>query len=464
MLLNQAFFRTTAFRLGMLYSLIFSVLIGSILYFLYFELEKQLYRQVDRRLRAESNMLLSLYRQHHFETLNQVLLDTINPIDQYGRIYLLRPSNDWLPFGFVPQDLRIVNHRYFSLDAGATFEGFEQDPLTKPARVVVTHLSDNARLIIALDINTEHQLMSRNLKITAFASAATLLLALCFGALFAGRVSRRIHSMNSVADRVVHGDLSRRMPLDGREDEYHALAIHFNKMLDRIEELVRNSREMSDNIAHDLRGPLTRLRSNLEELTLDERLADELREALRNAIEDVDSLLRIFNSLLKISRLEARVTENLNRFDANQVCHQVVEIYEPVAEENQRSLLCRLCPEACFVTGDANMLAQALSNLLENAFKYTPEDSGIEVSSRLESDSVILAVADHGPGIPEEERTHYVKRLVRGEQERATPGNGLGLSLTQAIVRFHQGDMVLSNNEPGLRVELRMPKATNEKS
>ena len=463
-MINRDFFHNTAFRLGLLYSIIFSALIGSTLYFLYFELEKQLYSQVDRRLRAESNMLLSLYRQHHFETLNQVLLDTINPIDQYGRIYLLRPSNEWLAFGFVPRNLKIVEHRYFSLDAGATLEGFEQDPLTSPARVVVTHLSDDARLIIAHDLNTEYQLLSRNLKLSIFASGATLVLALCFGTLFAGRVSRRIHSMNSVADRVVRGDLSRRMPLDGRDDEYYALSIHFNKMLDRIEELVRNSREMSDNIAHDLRSPLTRLRSSLEGLTLDRRPADELREALRNAIEDVDDLLRTFNSLLKIARLEARVAENLDSFDANQVCHQVVEIYEPVAEENRRSLLCRLCPEACLVAGDANMLAQALSNLLENAFKYTPEGSVIEVSSRLEGNLVILAVADDGGGIPEVERGHYVERMVRGEQERATPGSGLGLSLAQAITRFHQGDMILSDNRPGLCVELRLPKAVNEKS
>ena len=442
--------------------MIFSVLIGSTLYFMYFELEKQLYNQVDRRLRAESNMLLSLYRQHHFETLNQVLLDTINPIDQYGRIYLLRPSNEWLTLGFVPANLKIVEHRYFSLDVGGTLEGFERDPLTRPARVVVTHLSDNARLIIAHDLATEHELMSRSLTLITFACSATLLLALGFGILFASRVSRRIHSMNSVADRVVRGDLSRRMPLAGRDDEYYTLAIHFNRMLDRIEELVRNSREMGDNIAHDLRGPLTRLRSSLEGLTLDERPADKLREALRNAIEDVDDLLKTFNSLLKIARLEARVAENLDGFDANQVCHQVVEIYEPVAEENQHSLLCRLHPDPCLVAGDAHMLAQAVSNLLENAFKYTPKGSVIEVSSRLEGGLVVLAVADNGPGIPEEERGHYVERLVRGEQERATPGSGLGLSLVQAITRFHRGDMILSDNGPGLRVELRLPGATEE--
>ncbi len=459
MVLNRSFFHTSAFRLGVLYSIIFSVLIGSTLYFMYSELEKQLYSQVDRRLRAESNMLLSLYRQHHFETLNQVLLDTINPIDQYGRIYLLRPSSEWLAFGFVPANLRIVKHRYFSLEVGDTLEGFEEDPMTRPARVVITHLSDNARLIIAHDLGTEHELMSRSLRLVVFASGATLLLALGCGMLFAGRVSRRIHSMNSVADRVVRGDLSRRMPLDGRDDEYHALAIHFNKMLERIEELVRNSREMGDNIAHDLRGPLTRLRSSLEGLTLDQRPADELREALRNAIEDVDALLQTFNSLLKIARLEARVAENLDSFDANQVCHQVVEIYEPLAEEKQRSLLCRLSSRPCLVAGDANMLAQALSNLLENAFKYTPEGSVIEVSSRLESGLVVLAVADNGPGIPRTERVHYVERLVRGEQERTTPGSGLGLSLAQAITRFHQGDLILSNNEPGLRVELRLPRA-----
>ena len=195
-------------------------------------------------------------------------------------------------------------------------------------------------------------------------------------------------------------------------------------------------------------------------MTLDERPADELREALRNAIEDVDALLRTFNSLLKIARLEARVDENLDSFDANQVCHQVFEIYEPVAEEKRLMLSCRLCPGPCPIAGDANMLAQALSNLLENAFKYTPEGSAIEVSSRLENSLVVLAVTDNGPGIPEAERGHYLERLVRGEQERATSGSGLGLSLVQAIARFHNGDLILSDNEPGLRVELRLPSAT----
>ena len=205
MLLNRSFFHTSAFRLGLLYSVIFSVLIGSTLYFMYSELEKQIYSQVDRRLRAESNMLLSLYRQHHFKTLNQVLLDTINPLDQYGRIYLLRPSNKWLAFGFVPADLKIIEHRYFSLDIGDALEGFEQESMTRPIRVVVTHLSDSARLTIAHDIGTERQLMVRSLNLIVIATGTTLLIALGCGTLFARRVSRRIHSMNSVADRVVLG-------------------------------------------------------------------------------------------------------------------------------------------------------------------------------------------------------------------------------------------------------------------
>jgi signal transduction histidine kinase len=266
------------------------------------------------------------------------------------------------------------------------------------------------------------------------------------------------------------GDLSGRLPVAGSSDELDRLALNLNEMLDRIEALMRGLKEVSDNIAHDLKTPLTRMRNRAEEALRHSKNEAEYRAALETTIEESDSLIKTFNALLMIARAESgHARGNMIEFDAAEAARDIAELYEPLAEE-QGLLLEVDAAGAVPLHGNRELISQALANLIDNAIKYAAplaksfaETNGapltVTVTARTEGDRVLLSVADRGPGIPEEDRARAVERFVRLEKSRSVPGSGLGLSLAAAVARLHGGELRLEDNAPGLRTVLVLPCA-----
>jgi signal transduction histidine kinase len=259
------------------------------------------------------------------------------------------------------------------------------------------------------------------------------------------------------------GNLNRRLQVGGTGDELDRLAQNLNAMLDRIGELMTGMKEFSDNIAHDLKTPLTRLRNRADEALRTGKTPDELRAALEGVTEESDNLIRVFNALLMIARLEAgNARENMADFDAAEVARGVAELYEPVADETGVPLEV-VVDGALPVHGSRELVVQAVANLVDNALKHAAQPAGqgisrpVRISAGQDAGQVVIAVADHGPGIPEQERGHVLERFVRLEDARSRPGFGLGLSLANAVARLHGGRLALGDNGPGLKAVLSLP-------
>jgi len=266
------------------------------------------------------------------------------------------------------------------------------------------------------------------------------------------------------------GDLSGRLPVGRSGDELDRLAENLNAMLERIEALMIGLKEVSDNIAHDLKTPLTRLRNRAEEALAKSSNEAEYRSALERTIEESDGLIRTFNALLMIARAESgQARDNMDNFDAADVANGIHELYEPLAEDNGMTLQVKTAPAP--LHGNRELISQALANLVENAIKYGKPVAAAQplgadavvsakeilIEARRDGDQVLLSVTDHGPGIPEADRGHAVERFVRLEASRTLPGSGLGLSLASAVATLHNGDLRLGDANPGLRATLAIP-------
>jgi signal transduction histidine kinase len=267
---------------------------------------------------------------------------------------------------------------------------------------------------------------------------------------------RRVEEVNRTAERVIAGNLSDRVPRLGTADEFDQLAANLNSMLDQIERLMTGMREVTDNVAHDLKTPLARLRARLELALLAPGDRSAQAEAIRGAIGEADRMLATFNALLSIAEAEAGVrTDFAETLDLAELAGAVAELYEPLAEEKRFAMRLEGVP-GVLIRGDRHLLSQALANLLDNALKYG--DGEIVVAVSREEGRAVLEVRDRGPGIPEREREAVFDRFVRLEPSRSTPGNGLGLSLVRAVAHRHNATVALADNRPGLKVRLELPE------
>jgi signal transduction histidine kinase len=277
------------------------------------------------------------------------------------------------------------------------------------------------------------------------------------------RVLNRVDAINANARTIVAGDLSGRLPLAGTGDELDRLVQNLNAMLERISELMAGLKEVSDNIAHDLKTPLTRLRVAAEQALRLGKTPEDYRSALEKVLDESDRLIQIFDALLKIARAEAGAgREGMVDFNASAVTLDVGELYEPLAEEKGIILKTTSEPDL-FMRGSRELVGQAVANLVDNALKYGAVDSATERTVYLDAarrgGCVEISVSDRGPGIAEKDRARVLDRFVRLENARSRPGSGLGLSLVAAVARLHNGTIRIDDNDPGLRVILSFPLA-----
>lgn len=287
---------------------------------------------------------------------------------------------------------------------------------------------------------------------------------------------RRLDSMNKTAQQIMDGDLTQRIPVSGGGDELDDLAASLNEMLDRIEQLMNSLREVSDNIAHDLKTPLNRLRNRAEAALRDSRGDAACRDGLEQTIEEADGLIRTFNALLLIARLEAGAIEKTaETFDLSELARDVGEFYEPVAEEKGLTLQF-VSTGIVRLHANKQLVSQAIVNLIDNAIKYGQrggkegtsdgaaggQDMAIRISTQASQSDAEIKVCDRGPGISSEDRKRVLNRFVRLQQSRTEPGTGLGLSLVAAVARMHHGTIELTDNAPGLCVALKLPAGTEK--
>lgn len=320
------------------------------------------------------------------------------------------------------------------------------------------------RLVVGRDVE-EQRVFAERIKRIFLGGFAVLTVAGLLGGLAISRlVMRRIETMTSASRSIMAGDLSRRIPLAGSGDELDDLATSLNAMLERIEQLMSGLKEVSDNIAHDLKTPLNRLRNRAEAALRDPRGDDAHREGLERTIEEADELIKTFNALLLIARLEAgAIEENSEMFLLGALVQDVAELYQPVAEEAGLNLTIE-AGEGPEVKANKQLIGQAVANLIDNAMKYGRKSANvpatapaIEVMVRPVDRGVEIVVADHGAGISAADRERVLKRFVRLEESRTAPGTGLGLSLVAAVARLHKGTVRLEDNAPGLKVVLALP-------
>jgi signal transduction histidine kinase len=297
-----------------------------------------------------------------------------------------------------------------------------------------------------------HKLIVR---VFGWSSAISLALALAGGALVSRNLLLRIETISRAARDIMAGDFSRRIPTHGTADELDHLVASLNAMLERNQLGMESVRQVSNDIAHDLRTPLTRLRQRLEVAQRRGRSVEEWQRTADGCISDMDAILETFGALLRIAQIESGMpARRFAKVDLSELLRTVIELYEPMAKEKEQPFTADIA-SGLTVWGDRELLTQMISNVIENAMKHSPRGASIGLVTSESASTIVVAVNDSGPGIPSEQRARVFQRFHRLERSRSTPGNGLGLSLVEAIAALHQIGIELTNNTPGLRVTLR---------
>jgi len=453
--------RTTPFRLALLYLGLFVVSVSVILLILYSTTAGFLEEEIGETIAVEVAGLQDQYRNNGLRGLVDAVRDR-SAAPHTNSIYLLTTPGGVVLAGNLTgwPDVKPGEGGWSHFKV-SDYGGTMDRPST--AMAVTFTLPGQFRLLVGRDMSELDQLRGRLMASLRWVFAVTIVLGFGGGLLIARGAMRRIEAINRTTRQIMAGDLTGRVPRAGGGDEIDRLAVNLNAMLDQIERLMTGMRQVTESVAHDLRTPLSRLRARVElALIRDTDDPEVYRAVLQDTITEADRLLATFTALLSIAEAESGAKRtDLEPVDLTEVVRLAADLYEPVAEEKGQTLSTEIRGTAT-VRGNEQLLAQAVSNLLDNAVKYTPE--GGHITLLLEGAgpgrAARVTVADSGSGIPVEMREKVLERFVRLDTARASPGNGLGLSLVDAVARLHGAHLVLEDNEPGLRISLVFPPDT----
>jgi signal transduction histidine kinase len=455
--------RTTAFQLTLVYLVIFIVFAASLLGYFALNTRRLITEQITTTVDTEISGLREQYNQGGIRRL--VIVVDLRSRRPGSSLYLVTTATgEGLAGNVGSLEPGVLDHPGWLETSYRRLEAPEGND--HRALVQVVQLPGGFRLLVGRDLEERERLFGIIANAGQWSLALVIVLGLAGGFFVSRRVLNRIEAMTETAQTIMAGDLAGRLPVAGTGDELDRLAEHLNAMLERIEALMRGLKEVSDNIAHDLKTPLTRLRNRCEQALRGSASVDDYRAALEATIAESDELIRTFNALLLIARAESgQARDNMTEFDAAEIARDVGELYEPLADEKGIALTVD-APVAAPVRGNRELVSQALANLIDNAIKYAGPNgklngapAEIVVKAGNDGERIALSVADRGPGIAEADRGRVVERFVRLEQSRSEPGSGLGLSLAAAVARLHGGELKLEDNHPGLRSTIALPRA-----
>lgn len=447
-------FKSSAFRITLVYVLLFGLSVSIILGFVYWSTIVYKTNQTDVDINAEIQELTDVYNRKGYPGLVTLLSERVQPRPGDPTLYLLAD------YQFQPLVSNMTGWPRMSVDRkggwldfklGYVREGGDKE-FNARARAVL--LDNRYNLLVGQgmqDLTILKALVGRAL---IWGLMLTVALAIIGGLMMRRTLSSRLGAINQTSRKIMQGDLRRRIATSGTGDEFDELASNLNSMLDQIEHGMEGVRRVSDNIAHDLKTPLARLKNRVEELkyTVAGRPEEEL--AVDQIIHEADGLLATFNALLRIARIEySEQRKGFNSVELNSILYDLLELYEPLIEEKGQRLNIDIS-QKMVISADRDMLFQAFANLLDNAIKYTPDHGVITIRSVKEGVNWYVEIADNGPGIPEEAHEKVVLRFYRLDQSRTTPGSGLGLALVFAVLKLHKLDLSFSNNKPGLCVRV----------
>lgn len=451
--------RTTAFKLSLLYIAVFTLLSGFLLVYISQNTDNLMSEQVVQTIDAELKGLSDIY-------VRGGIRDLVQSIDRRSRhpdasLYLLV---DFAGNALAGNIARLPTVVLEEADGGLrrvhyTRQGQNISDVQRQAMVRTFELRGGFRLLVGRDLG--EQLRFSNLLANALRLwlAVVVVMAAITWIFVSRRVMKRIDEITETSRTIMTGDLSERLPVAGNDDEFDRLAVSLNTMLDRIELLMRSMKDVTDNIAHDLKTPLTRLQTRVESALREAESGEGYRAALEDTLTETDQLLKVFNALLRIARIEAMAPgDGLEPVDVKTLISEIAELYEPLIEDEGGALETDV-PETLLASCQKELVIQGLVNLIENALKYgQPAEGGLQIRLSAEETEgrIVLKVEDNGPGIPQEDQNRVQDRFVRLDESRSEPGTGLGLSLVKAVARLHGGDLRFTNKDPGLiaRIDL----------
>lgn len=443
--------KSASFRLSAAYAILFSVSVGVLAAVIYWVATTELDHQLRTRVQAESSAL----RSEFIAGGKRGLLQAINQ-RQRGRLvggldYGLFDSAGGRVFGTTPA---VRCTRGLSTINGPP-DGDEPNGQMEQLLVSVTPLPQGFCLIVGDDIGKVHRMGALILKSFGWVFALSLSLAIGGGIFLSSQVWQRIETIIGTAEEIIQGNMARRIPRRSVPDDLDRLAATLNRMLDRITNLMEGIRHVSNDVAHDLRTPLGRLRHQLEEARERALTPEEYRKTIDDAVAEVDEILATFSAILRIAQIES----GTRRAAFEKVCltdlvDDVCELYLPSFEDQGKSLIVR-SQRDLIIRGDRDLIAQSIANLLENAIRHTPQGTTVVVTAEQDDVSVDLVVADNGSGVPAGEHPRILERFYRVDNSRNVSGNGLGLSIVAAVAELHGADLSVRDNHPGLCVELK---------
>lgn len=435
-------FRSFSLRLAALYTAGFAISVVILGAITLFTTRAALSEQFDDRVRSESNALVEEYKVEGLEGLIQAVRERDRT-----------PGS--LDYGVLDAQGRPMAGRLGGTETSLGWSVVRDRPNREPVRILTVSLPEGRRLLVGDDDKRIEVLDHALLGGFGWTLLGVVILGVLGGYALSRDVHRRLAAISGTAEAIIDGDLARRVPVRGSDDDLDRLALTFNRMLDRIAALMESLKQVSNDVAHDLRTPLTRLRQRLEAGLAS---PDERASALEGGLADLDSILETFAALLRIAQIEGGARRAAFRpCDLAAVSRTVVEAFAPSAEDGRQSLVLR-ADGAAIVDGDAELLTQMLVNLVENALRHAGDGARIEVHVAGGEGAARLCVTDNGPGVPLAEHGRLFDRFYRLERSRSTPGSGLGLALVSAVARLHGAEVRLADAGPGLSARVVFPK------